>query len=98
MRGEGDGGGRISSDSALSIHESTDMGTVTNWVDFPQQDANGNELLESSPNAGIWDNRISESLKYTYEYDNEGNVIRKTPKSLENPYIEEYGWDHKGRL
>ncbi len=41
-------------------------------------------------------NRIASDGTYEYEYDNEGNRIRRV--HLDNGTITEYGWDHRNRL
>jgi len=57
-------------------------------------DLNGNRTL-TGYETGSW-NRLLEDPLYTYQYDNEGNRIRKTNKSTGD--YEEYTWDHRNRL
>ena len=74
------------------------------YGDFYQYDDNGNRVGTKSylpdPYAS-WANglanRLTDDGTYTYEYDKEGNLIKRTLKS-NTALTTEYAWDHRNRL
>jgi RHS repeat-associated protein len=62
-------------------------------------DANGNRINSSLHGAGYETgngNRLASDGTYRYEYDNEGNLIRKT--AIATNETQEFEWDYRNRL
>jgi RHS repeat-associated protein len=74
------------------------------YGDFYQYDDNGNRIgtKNYSPDPyGSWTNGLADRLiddgTYTYDYDPEGNLTKRTLKS-NTALTTEYGWDQRNRL
>ncbi len=60
-------------------------------------DANGNRTSQNSASVTTGDNnRVTDDGTYTYLYDDEGNLTRRTLKA-DSTYVV-YAWDHRNRL
>jgi RHS repeat-associated protein len=70
-------------------------GSASETYDY---DDNGNRtFVGSQPIITGFDNRLKDDGTYTYEYDNEGNLKKRTLNS-NTAVTTEYAWDHRNRL
>ena len=86
-------------------YDDRDQLTGANYTDptrtdeFYQYDANGNRVASYLHGTGYRTgpaNRLLSDGTYNYEYDNEGNTIRRT--EIATGAYREFQWDHRNRL